>query len=521
MSTPRDVVVIGGGINGLVAAFYLARAGRKPLVLERRSAVGGCVGTREIHPGYRSPALSHEAGPLAAQIERDMRLESHGLEWIAAEWRDTALAPDGRTLVLGPDVAHAGDSIRAFSSRDAEAYPRWRSTFERLATALVPLVSRAAPDVDAPVMADLWTLGATARRYRGLGRADAFKLLRWPPMPIADLVSEWFETPLLQAAIAGRATLGLFAGPQEAGTTAALLLAEAMTHAGARERRVPKGGPGRLANAMATAARSAGVEIREGAEVTAILVDAGRARGVRLSNGDVVEVNCVVSGADPKRTLLGLVDPAAIDPEFAWRVGNIRMRGTLAKVNLALDGLPASVTLAPGRIHVGPDLDYLERAFDPAKYGELPEAPWLEAQVPTLADPSLAPSGGHVMSIYVQHVPTTPRGSTWDAARSQLTDLVLRTLSSYMPDLSGRIVGAETLTPADLEREFGLTGGHIHHGEHALDQLHLGRPLLGWAKCRTPVYGLYLCGAGTHPGGGVSGLPGLLSSQAVVTDSSH
>lgn len=527
--SPRDVVVVGGGHNALVCAFDLARAGHKPLVLERHGHVGGALALRETASGARGPALAHADVGLAESIATDLQLERHGLSWLDAVPARCALDPDGRALLLSPDPRRLAASLERFSTADAAAYPRWTETLQRLAATLVPLAQRPPADLDAPGIRDLWGLAAAGLRYRRLGRRRSFELLRWPPMPVADLVQEWFETPLLQAAIAGRAIFGSFAGPREAGTTTALLFDEALALLRGLPPRVPRGGVAALAGALGRAAAAAGAEIRTGSDVTSILTDNGQACGVALADGKEIRARIVVSGVAPKRTLLDLVDPAALDPEVAWRVRNIRSRGTLAKVEITLDALPpcpalwtetgrpASVDPA-GRVHIGPSLDYLQRAFDGVKYGRLPDDPWLELSVPALADPSLAEPDRHLLSVHVQHVPPRPREGTWPSRRAELVSTVMRTLSRYLPGLSDRVIDVQVFTPDDLEAWLGTPGGHIFHAEPALDQLFIGRPLLGWARYKTPVPRLYVCSAGTHPGLGVSGLPGRLAARAVLSE---
>jgi phytoene dehydrogenase-like protein len=343
-------------------------------------------------------------------------------------------------------------------------------------------------------------------------------------MAVADLVGEFFSTDLAQAAIAARGIFGTAAGPWSAGTGATLLLAAAVDPAPGGSSVTVKGGPGALTKAMADAAREAGAEIRVGAAVAKVLVKDGAAAGVALTDGTEIASATVISNADPGRTLLDLVDPVELDPVFLTRMRNYRSLGTVAKVNLALSGLPAFTGVdgpadLHGRIHIGPSIDYLERAFDHSKYGEMSREPYLEATLPSLADPSLAPPGRHVMSVYVQFAPYRLAGNGgWDGARQSLGDLVVETLERYAPGLKALVERRQVVTPADLEQEFGLTGGHIFHGEPALDQLFTMRPVLGWARYRTPVKGLYLCGAGTHPGGGIGGAPGHNAAREILED---
>ncbi|HEX6211069.1 MAG TPA: NAD(P)/FAD-dependent oxidoreductase, partial [Methylomirabilota bacterium] len=424
--------------------------------------------------------------------------------------------------------ARTVDALGAWSARDAERWPELLAATSDIAAVVALAMSRPAPPLDAPGAEDLWHALQLGRRVRGLGRERLYQLLRWGPMAVADFVAEWCETPVLQAAICARGVLGAAAGPRSAGTTANWMLQAALEGAPAGAPTFTRGGPASLAAALAVAATGAGAEIRLDAEVMAIRVTDQGVAGVVLSSGDEISASLVVSGADPKRTLLDLVDPVRLPPSFRQRIARFRSSGMTAKVNLALDelpvfpalaalGLPAQEALA-GRVHIGATVNDLERAFDCAKYGRMSDRPWLEVAFPSLADPALAPPGRHVASIYVQWTPRDLREGDWHAARDRLGDLVVRTLAEHAPDLPAKIRAGEVLTPLDLETKFGLTGGHVFHGEHALDQLYSMRPAPGWAQYRMPVPGLYLCGAGTHPGGGLTGAPGRLAAQAVLKD---
>jgi phytoene dehydrogenase-like protein len=525
MTAARDVVIIGGGHNGLVTAFYLARAGLRPLVLERRPQVGGVAATEEIAPGFKCPALLHATGPLRPEIARDLRLETHGLQMIASTTRLFAPAPDGRALVLHGDPARSAQAIAPLSRRDADRYVEFHETIGRMADALGDLLTMTPPSLERPSLGDLWALLGTGRKVRGLGRKDLYRLLRWGPMAVADLAAEWFETELLRAAIAARGVLGTFLGPWSAGTGTILLLRAAADRHAAGTVAFPRGGMGALTQAMASAARQAGAEIRTGAEVERIAVKSGSVAGVVLAGGEEIAARAVVSNADPKRTILGLIDPVHLDPDLVQKTRNYRSTGTLAKVNLALSSLPAFTALAgngtaalSGRIHIGPEIDSLERAYDDAKYGDFSRQPFLEAMIPSILDPSLAPAGRHVMSIYAQFAPYRLKNGDWESKREELGDTVVRTLAAYAPDLPGKILHGQVLTPKDLETRYGLTGGHVEHGEPALDQLFTMRPLLGLARYRGPLRGLYLCGSGTHPGGGLTGAPGANAAREIVRD---
>ena len=524
-----DAIIIGGGHNGLVTAFYLARAGVRPLVLERREEVGGAAITGELCPGFRCSTLAHAAGPLHPDVVRDLALHRHGVQLIEPDPRLFAPLPDGRAVVLHASAKRSAQSIAALSARDAERYLAFDDCVARLGEVLGDLVWRPPPSTDSPTPNDLWQLLKSGRRFHGLGKRDGFRLLRWVPMAVADLVAEWFETDIMQAIVAARGIYGMNLGPRSGGTGAALLLQQTLGRHTLAPATSAKGGLGAITAGMAAAARAAGVEIRTEAEVARVDVQDGTAAGVTLGDGTHIAAPVIVSNADPKRTFLELLDPGDLDPSFVGLVQRYRAAGTMAKVNLALDGLPTFTALEStrtgdrttalgGRIHIGPDIEYLERAFDASKYGAYSERPYLDVTIPTVTDPALAPDGKHVMSICAQFAPYTLREGKWRTARNGLGDTVIRELATYAPGLEDRILHRQVLTPADLETTYGLTGGHIFHGEHALDQLFTMRPLLGWAQYRTPVAGLYLCGAGTHPGGGLTGACGLNASREILKD---
>jgi phytoene dehydrogenase-like protein len=515
----HDVVIIGGGHNGLVAAFYLAKAGRRPVVFERRTQVGGGAITSEIHPGFRSPTLSHEI-LLDERIARDLQLRRHGVQFIPSATLACAPSPDGPALVLHEDVRASVDSLRSIDSTDAEAYAAFRTTLERLAAVVGATFDSPPPDIDAPSPRDLWSLLKTGRRFRSLGKRDGYRLLRWVSMPAADLLSEWFRNERLQALLAAPGVSGTMLGPRSAGSSLVLLLREASRLRAGRQSLQARGGPGAVTEAIALAAREAGAEIRTGVVVERVLVNDSRVTGV-VANGQEIRCSTVLSGLDPKTTLLSLVDPAELAPEFTAKVRNYRAAGTVAKVNLALSALPsfrgATARDLSGRIHVGPSLDYLERAFDCVKYGEISTAPWLDITIPSVADTELAPQGGHVASIYTHYSPFTVRGMDWLMAREMLLANTLGTLEACAPGIRSLIVAAEVITPPELEAQLGMSGGQIFHGELALDQLFTMRPLLGHARYGTPIGGLYLCGAGTHPGGFMTGVSGRLAAGTVLS----
>jgi phytoene dehydrogenase-like protein len=522
MPPTREVLIIGGGHNGLVTAFYLARSGLKPLVLERRTTVGGAAITDEFYPGFKCSTLAHADGPLLPEIARDMQLGRHGLAMIQPAVRVFAPLPDRRYLLLYDDPARSAQQIARFSTKDAERYPELQRVLARMATVLRLVTTQAPPSAEGPRAGELFQLLKTGRAFRSLGKKDMFRLLRWTPMAVADLVAEWSEQQLLQAVLAARGIFGTFLGPWSAGSGAVLLLRCAADACPVASAAFPRGGMGSLTQAMARAAIGAGAEIRTDAEVAEISVKDSSASGVVLASGEEIVARMVVSNADPRRTFLRLVDPAHLSPDFLTRIQNYRCVGTVAKVNLALAGLPSfsakdSAELS-GRIHIGPEVDYLERAFDAAKYGDYSHQPVLDAMIPSVSDASLVPEGKHVMSICVQFAPYRLRNGDWSEQRDALADVVVKKLSEYASDLPGLILHRQVITPQDLEHSYSLTGGHIFHGELALDQLFTMRPLLGWAQYRTPLRGLYLCGNGTHPGTGLTGASGRNAAREILKD---
>jgi phytoene dehydrogenase-like protein len=521
-----DVIIIGGGHNGLVAACYLAKAGLKTLVLERREMVGGASITEEIHPGFRCPILAHSLGPLMPKIAGDLQLAQYGLEIITPEVNVLALALEGRSLGIYNDTARTVNEIEKWSPKDAKSYPEFERSFSRIGKVLRPLLTMTPPSLEKPAVGEMWNFGKLGLSFRRLGKKDSYRLLRWGPMAVGDLVAEWFETEALRATVAAPGIFGAFAGPWSAGTSAGLLMQAAMDGRAIGASTFARGGMGALTQALAKAAKSAGVSIRTGAEVARIDTKEDKAAKVVLSSGEEISARAIVSNADPRTTFLKLVDPVDLDPNFLLKIQNYRATGVSAKINLALSGLPrfAGVGVVEaksklsGRIHIGPDIDYLERAFDAAKYGDYSPAPYMDITIPSLSDPALAPAGSHVMSVYIQYAPYTLKNGDWNSRREEFTDDVLDILAGYAPGLKDLIIARQVITPLDLEQTYGLSGGHIHHGEQSLDQFFTFRPIIGWAQYRTPIKGLYLCGAGTHPGGGVTGGPGVNSAREIIKD---
>jgi len=524
MAETRDIVIIGGGHNGLVTAFYLAKAGFKPLVIERREQVGGAAITDEFHPGFRCSTLAHTVGPIRPDIVRDLQLEKHGLRLITPEISVTALTPEGRALSLYQDTNKSVQEISAFSQKDAAKYPEFQQSLGKIGSVIAEALAITPPNIDHPSGGDLWSMLKTGRAIRNLGKKDMYRLLRWGPMAVADLAAEYFETELLRAVVAARGIFGTFLGPWSAGSALVLLIRAAGDSQPAGSAFLAAGGMGALTQAMASAAKAAGAEIRTGADVIEIRVKDGAATGVLLSTGEEINARAVISNADPKRTLLKLTDPLHLSPDFVQKMQHYRGNGTVAKVNLALSGLPKFTALQngdgaalKGRIHIGNEIDYLERAFDESKYGNFSRRPYLEATIPSLTDPTLAPEGKHVMSIYMQYAPYKLKGD-WESQRMALGQTVVQTLAQYAPNLPEMILTHQIITPLDLEEKYGMTGGQIFHGELALDQFFTMRPLLDWARYRTPIQNLFLCGSGTHPGAGLTGGSGANAAREILKE---
>jgi len=522
----HDIVIIGGGHNGLVAACYLAKAGLKVVVLERQPLVGGGAVTEELEPGFRLSTLDHTAGPFSKNIVSDLELSRFGLELITPEVRVIGLTPEGESLAIYNDVERTVREINKFSTRDANKYGEFAESFARIGEVLAPLLSLTPPSIDKPSASEMWQLGKFGLAFRGLGKKDEYRLLRWGPMAVADLVAEWFETELLRAIVAARGISGSFAGPWSAGTSLGLLWQAALAGSPIAPAELVKGGLGGLTLALAKAAESLGVEVRTSSAVKRVDFNSpDRVRAI-LENDETIEARAAVSNADPKATFLRLVDPIDLDPNFLSKVRNLRAVGTAAKINLALSELPKFKAISKedgpnsfaGRIHIGPEIDYLERAFDAAKYGEFSQHPFMDITIPSISDSTLTPPGKHVMSIIAQFAPYKLKAGNWETGEQALADSVIDTLSEYAPGIRELITSVQVITPLDLESNYGLTGGHIHHGEQALDQFFTFRPLIGFAQYRTPISRLYLCGAGTHPGGGITGLNGANAAREVVRD---
>ncbi len=512
-----DVIVIGAGHNGLVCATTLARAGRSVLVVEAAAEVGGMAITRGFAPGYRVSACAHLLHQMPLAVIRELGLAEHGLEFAATALPTTAFGPEGRALTL----ARAGVPGEAFTPHDAAAWPAYHARLGRFAGLLQGMLAAPPPRLGTDAWSDKLALAKVGLKLRLLGRRDMREFLRIVGMNAYDLLADEFESSLLQGALGFDAVLGTNFGPRAPGTVLTLLYRlAAESAAGSMPLAQPRGGLGALTLALARAAKAAGVTIRTSAPVERITVAADRASGIVLACGDEIGAERVVSSADVKTTFLRLLGAEHLDTGFVRRVDHLRSRGVAAKIHLALDRAPKFGALAPpalgGRLLVSPSLDYLERAFNPTKYGECPGEPALEITVPTINDPALAPTGHHVLSAIVQYAPYAPASGWNDAARRAFTESILATLEVHAPGIRASLMGCELLTPLDLEREFGATGGHWHHGDLAFDQFYMVRPVPGASQYATPMAGLYLCGASCHPGGGVMGLAGRNAARRVL-----
>lgn len=511
-----DSIVIGGGHNGLTCAAYLARAGRSVLVLEAAGRLGGAAVTREFAPGFRVSACAHLLHLMPGSLIAELNLASHGLRLAAERMPTIALSADDAHLPVGDSEA-----LAAHSAADAAAWPAYSARLARLAAALRPVLSTTPPRLATSAWKDRAALLQLGWRLRALGKRDLRELLRIGAMCVQDLLDEHFESAQLKGALAFDAVLGTNYGPRSPGTVFTLLyrLAAAAGEGGGLAQ--PAGGLGALSEALGGAATAAGAEIRTGAAVARILVRDDRAAGVVLETGEEITARAVVASTDPKTTFLRLLGSEHLDAGFVRRIAHLRSRGLAAKLHLALDGTPQFTGLEAaglrGRLLWAPSPEHIERAYNHAKYGEFSPAPMLEVTVPTMADAALAPAGKHVVSVVAQYAPYA-LSAGWAAGRARFTDLLIDTLGTLAPGLRAQVAHAELLTPADIEREFRITGGHWHHAELALDQFFMLRPVPGVAQYRAPVGGLYLCGAGCHPGGGVMGIAGRNAAREVVRE---
>ena len=525
-----DAIIIGGGHNGLVAAAYLAKAGKKTLVLERRHLVGGATVTEEIYPGFKYTVFSYVVSLLRPDIIRDLQLSKHGLTVLPLE---STLTP----LLSGDYLYRAGDHFRTLrdiarhSQRDAGAYDEYSRNMYFMAKAVKYILNMMPPDPTSFNPGDCWDLLGMARHFLGLGEEQFYLLAKLMTMSSADFLSQWFESDPLKGTMSASGIIGTFLGPRSPGTAYVLLHHYMGEIDGAfRAWGFAKGGTGGIANAIARSAESFGAEIHCNAPVAQVIVKNGRAVGVALENGDEIYADAIASSLDPKRTFLQMVEPQELPSDLVQSIRKFDIRGSSGKVNLALDALPDLACMPgssntgiknralAGAISISPSVNYIERAYDAAKYGEIPRFPFIDAIIPSMIDPSMAPPGKHVMSCFVQYAPYHLNGGWTDEKREAFGDAVVDTLAQYIPNLKDIILHRQVLTPVDIERITGITQGNIFHGELSLSQLFFLRPAAGWAKYRTPIKGYYQCGSGTHPGGGIMGTPGQFGAREMLKE---
>jgi phytoene dehydrogenase-like protein len=526
MSNHRyDAIVIGGGHNGLVNAAYLAKAGKRVLVLERRHVVGGATVTEEVYPGFKFLIFSYLISLLRPEVIQELELARHGLEIMPLESTYVPLL-DGNYLADWPDHDATKYEISRHSKRDAEAYDEYARTMRRLALAVRPLMELIPPDPTSVSPKDLATMAKVTGVLNQMRQDDFYLLSRLMTMSAADFLEEWFESPPLLGTKATSGIIGTFMGPRSPGTGYVLLHHYIGEIDGVfRAWGFARGGTGALSQALASAAREAGVEIKVNSPVAQVIVKNGTAVGVALENGDEYYADVIVSNADAKHTFLKLVESQHLPDDFLHDIRRYRVRSPACKVNLALDGLPNFTSLPKGKeallrgsIEIAPSIDYLERAYDDAKYGGWAKRPFMDALIPSLLDPGMAPPGKHVMSMFVEYAASDLEGGWTEEKKAEFLDVVIDTLAEYAPNLKDIIIHKHIMTPADIEQTIGISSGHIFHGELALQQLFFLRPSPKWSNYRTPVPNLYMCGSSTHPGGCITGAPGRNAALAILED---
>lgn len=521
MNHNYDAIIIGGGHNGLVAAATLAAGGQRVIVLEQRDVLGGAAATEELVPGHHMDTGATDASLFQDEIIQHLNLTQYGLRFHESPALLFAPQPDGRALTIWRDDARTAVEIAGFSERDAAQWPAFKRQVEQIIGLLRGMLLLTPPDLGGLNGGDLRSWAPLALRLRRLGGDDMMELFRVLPMAVQAYLDEWFESDALKGALGGSAVIGTALGPRSAGTN---LMFFYQNLGGLLAHRFVSGGMGHLSAALATAANAHGTTIRTGAGVERVLVEGDTAPvavGVRLENGEEIRAPLILSNADARRTLFDLAGPQHLEPEVMRHVRNIVYRGTTARLNLVLSGLPrfagqTDETQLGGRIRISPSLDYLERAYDASKYGQFSEHPYLELFIPTLHEPSLSTAGHHLMTVTAQYAPYSLREGSWAGQQEAFARTVLSTLATVAPGIESLVDHCQVLTPAELERTYGLTEGSIYHGQMGLDQMLVMRPIPEWSRYETPIRNLYLCGAGAHPGGGVTGVPGFNAARTVL-----